>query len=325
MNGRRLAAMLAAGVALAAMPVVVQAAKPTELFKSAVSPTRGTTATAFTLSVHYRSDKGFAATSVIAMVGGRAVSLRLVAGSATDGKFQATTKLQSGKWPVTFEARSAKGPDATLAGPSISVAAPPPPPRRPKPSAAPTRAPPPPRATPPPGATPRPVKAAPSAPASPRAVPSASSSGRASPAAAVPTSRGSRRPSSSSPSSSPTDQMGGTQSGGTTDASQGSSSGPPLGALLPLALLVVSGGVLAALARRRAEGEVPSADDPLSLPQALTIDGNRPAVGEQTEDPILASMGLGARATQRSVVGAPITKSIRFGRGERPPRPGRSG
>jgi hypothetical protein len=314
MNGRRLAAVLAAVIALATMPGAVQAGKPNELFNASVSPTSGTTATIFTFSVRYRSDKDFNATSVVALAAGRAVPLRLVAGSASDGTFSGTAKLPDGKWRVTFEAQGAKGPNIRLVGPSLVISAPPPrPSRAPKATMAPAPAPPTPRPTP------RPAKTASAASASPRVVPPASSSERASPAADG-TASGTARPSSLSPSSSQTDQASGTQGGGNAIPPDAGNGGPPLVWFGLVALLLLSAGVFVALARRRPEGQVPPSGDQPSIPTARPpVNAHHSGVVEETEDPILAAMGLGHRATQASPVEAPITISVRFGRGERPP------
>ena len=314
MNRPGVAAVLLGLVVLASMPVVAHAAKPNELRNPAVSPTRGTTATVFTFSVRYLSDKDFAATRVVAIVAGRAVSLRLVSGDTSNGTFQGTAKLPGGRWAVSFEAQGAKGPKATVIGPSLVVEAPPPP--KPKPKPVPSHAPPPPP-------TPRPVATAPPASAKPRARPSAPSSRTPSPTPTG-TSRGPVDPSSPSPSPS-LNQVGGIGGDGNENGVSDRTGGSPLVWLIPLALLALSTGILVAMRRRSSEDEAPTSQDhEPSLPQTATTNGNPPSPREQTEDPILAAMGLGTRATQQSPVDAPISRSVRFGRGERP-REGNTG
>jgi hypothetical protein len=118
------------------------------LSDGSASPTTGTTATAFTFSVHYTSsDPPRPAQAVHAAMGNATVPLTKVSGTALDGTWQGTSTLPAGTWQVTFHAESAGEPPQPLLGPTVTVTAPPPTPQ-------PTPPPPPP---PPPTAAPTPV------------------------------------------------------------------------------------------------------------------------------------------------------------------------
>lgn len=314
MNSRRIAAVVCGVVALAAMPVTVQA-KPNELLNGGLSPSSGTTATSFTLSVQYRSDKDFAATKVVALVAGKTVTLRLVAGTTVNGTFRGTSKVPAGRWTVRFEAQAAKGPTVTLVGPTLLVSPPQPP--KPKPTVAPTRTPPPtPKPTnepsrepPSPRPTPRPVN--------PREIPSASHAANASPGAGG----GSGSSSAPSGSSSPTELAGGGATSGTSGTGGAGNAGPPLSRLgiLGFAMLSVLGFIV--LSRRRAaEPSVPPDESAVPVPRSVSSIASAQST-PQTDDPILAAMGLGRRVVPPAAINAPTTRAVRSGRGERPARP----
>ncbi|MGH2394585.1 MAG: hypothetical protein ACRDGH_14045, partial [Candidatus Limnocylindria bacterium] len=124
-------------------------AAPNTLSNGTVSPTRGSTATTFTFTVHY---EGAPASATFA-IAGRTVPMTVVSGTTSDGMFAGSTTLPVGSWQVTFVA-VAQGKDDTLRGPTVTVtstATPrpttaPTPPSTPAPT--PTQAPPPITATP---------------------------------------------------------------------------------------------------------------------------------------------------------------------------------
>ena len=127
------------------------AAASNSLGAPAVAPTTGTTSTDFGLRVSYDSAQEFPATRVVALVAGRTVTMALVAGTATHGTYEATTRLPAGRWPVTFAATASQGKSPTLAGPTVVVTAPATVTPRPAPTSTPRSTPVPvPPATPPP-------------------------------------------------------------------------------------------------------------------------------------------------------------------------------
>ncbi|HEX2194944.1 MAG TPA: hypothetical protein VHK63_08340, partial [Candidatus Limnocylindria bacterium] len=91
---------------------------------AAASPRSGTTATHFQLSVRYVSPGGNPAKAVTAQAGPVTVDLALATGTPLDGTWSGVTLLPAGTWPVSFAASAARGPDPTLVGPSLAVAAP---------------------------------------------------------------------------------------------------------------------------------------------------------------------------------------------------------
>ena len=116
-------------VAIAGSPTPARAASV--LSGGGVSPTIGSTATAFGFSVHYTSTDNPArpAQAVWAQVGSVTVSLTKVDGSAHDGTWQGTSTLPAGTWEVTFKATtSGDSQPQPLPGPMITVTEPPPPP-----------------------------------------------------------------------------------------------------------------------------------------------------------------------------------------------------
>ena len=99
MSPRRpvLYAMAIAGC-LISSPALTAAAAPNQLAKPEVSPGIGSTTTSFSFSVSYASDKGFAATSVVAIAAGRSIALRLASGTATGGTYTGASTLPAGNW-----------------------------------------------------------------------------------------------------------------------------------------------------------------------------------------------------------------------------------
>ena len=305
---------------------VVAAAGPNELSNGWVSPTSGTTSTAFTFSVDYRSDREFAATSVVAVVAGRSVTLRLAGGNASAGTFRGTSALPAGRWPVTFQAQASQGPSPSLAGPTLVVAAPPPPP--PPATPKPTPAPP-----PPPPSTPVPAPAT-TAPVPPTTTPATTP--RPQPSAAVTTPAPIRSPGATS---SPTDSAAlpstsiAASSTATPSATSGLAAGPgvgdqggdgddnPAGMLFGLGALSLAGlaslGVM--ITRRNRSREEPPQPAAERIPLVTPARPSRPAGIQPVEDPILVAMGLGT--ARHPDPDAPITRSVHSGPGERPPPP----
>jgi len=147
MKRTRTIAFVVATVAAVLVAPTAAWAKSNQLSAPAVSPASGTTSTTFAFQVSYT---GFAAQSVSVAVAGMNLRMSLVSGSPTDGQFAVSSRLPAGRWPVSFSASSAKGPPASLAGPSIAVSsAAVSPPAPPAPSSS----------------TPRPAQSAPAAPA----------------------------------------------------------------------------------------------------------------------------------------------------------------
>ena len=205
--------LIAALVLLPSMPVAAASA----LENPSASPPSGTTETIFVFLVDYVTDSTWGANSVsveIVGLGGSALPMSLVAGSAVDGTWQSNeTMLPEGSWETVIRAANEGPPPqqpAEIAGPTVVVNAPPTPTPTPgqptpAPTSQPTAAPsasasasPPstaaatPVPTPlPPGATPTPTPVA-----TPDSTPGASPGGTAS-ASAVPGGSPSDRPSGS--------------------------------------------------------------------------------------------------------------------------------
>ena len=191
------ALVLAFALALALTPTPARAAGA--LSDGSVTPTSGTTTTAFTFTVSYLSADSPTrpAQSVWADVGGMTVPLVKVSGAAHDGTWQGTSTLPAGTWQVTFFATTSADPQPEpLAGPIVTVTqapTPTPPPPTPRPTAPPTArptAPPAPRPTAAPNSPPAtdpPLTTAPTAAddEDPSATPRASSSPRLSAAASA--------------------------------------------------------------------------------------------------------------------------------------------
>lgn len=151
------AALFALSLACASTP----ARAASVLSDGSVTPTSGTTATAFTFSVHYTSTDSPTrpAQAAWAQVGSVTVTLVKVSGSAHNGTWQGTATLPAGTWQVTFHATTSSDPQPEpLLGP-IVIVTPPPPTPTPSPTPAPTATPtqPPPTPSPPTDPTPRPL------------------------------------------------------------------------------------------------------------------------------------------------------------------------
>jgi hypothetical protein len=121
MSPRRAIVVLAMLAALVVAPSSVSAAEPNELLGAAITPSAGTTATLFELSVSYSG--GNPANAVTATVGGKTVALWLSSGNELDGTWTGATALPQGSWWVTFRADVSRKRDPTaLAGPvSVSL------------------------------------------------------------------------------------------------------------------------------------------------------------------------------------------------------------
>jgi hypothetical protein len=104
-------------------PSIVLAAPPNALSSPAVTPTSATTLTPVSVSVHYTSTAGNAATGVFASIGPLEVSLTRVGGTAVNGTWSATTLAPVGTWRVTFRATASQGPQPTIDGPLLTVTA----------------------------------------------------------------------------------------------------------------------------------------------------------------------------------------------------------
>ena len=161
---RALRILAAALLALSFASATAPARAASVLSDGSVTPESGTTATAFTFSVHYTSTETPTrpAQAVWAQVGGVTVTLIKVSGSAHDGTWQGTATLPAGTWQVIFHATTSGDPQPEpLPGPIITVTEPPPTPTpapTPPPIAAPTPLPPapPPSTNPPPAPAPVP-------------------------------------------------------------------------------------------------------------------------------------------------------------------------
>ena len=332
----RCAALLAM-CCLMLSPALAAAAAPNQLHTGSVTPGSGTTQTTFTFSVAYSSEKGFAATSVVALVAGRSIQLQLVSGSASAGTFRGSAVFAAGRWPVTFKAQATQGPAPSLAGPTIVVSAPPAP--KPVPVATPAPQPPVPAQTAPgaaaPGAaapgTPGPPSEAPDpipSPSEPDRSPGSSPmptvSPRPDPSGAGSESLASPGPSTTLPTESGTPGFAGGLSA--PDTSDG-----PVGTLAWL--ITIGAGAAAVLLliwwRRRGEGEEVPADiapavDPLPISLAASANARhrQAAQGAHAEDPILAAMGVGAGPARHPQPDAPLSRRVSSGPGERPPAGG---
>jgi hypothetical protein len=147
--------LLALAVLNLAIPASAAAAAA-KLTGGIVTPTTGTTATAFQLSVHFVGTATDEAITVTASVAGQTIALSLT-GTPRNGTWTGSSTLPVGSWPVTFSSVSSGGTNPTF-GPTapvvVTAATPPPTPvPTPVPTARPT-----PRPTPLPAtATPQPV------------------------------------------------------------------------------------------------------------------------------------------------------------------------
>jgi hypothetical protein len=248
----RLLRALAAGLlALSLASASTPARAASVLTDGNVSPTSGTTATAFTFSVHYTSTDSPVrpAQAVWAEVGGVTVALIKVSGSAHDGTWQGPpatlppATLPAGTWQVTFHATTSSDPQPDpLPGPMVTVTEPPPTPTpapTPQPTAAPTPLPPAPSppTNPPPAPVPAPL---PTPPPTDDNVPTPTQPPSPSP---TPSTSGSARPETPAPSPTPTasDDDGPAGTPGPFDPAA-DDAGTPLGSRLA-SLLIIGGSM----------------------------------------------------------------------------------
>jgi hypothetical protein len=117
----RVLVVLATLAALLGAPPSASAAA-NALHSASATPTAGTTQTTFELRVHYEGR--FPATSVQVTVATRTVSMARVAGSAADGRWEASLQLPAGVWPTTFTASAERGASPVLVGPTLTVIGP---------------------------------------------------------------------------------------------------------------------------------------------------------------------------------------------------------
>jgi hypothetical protein len=126
------------------------AAAAAKLTGGTVTPTTGTTATAFQFSVHFVGSATDEAVTVTASVAGATVALSL-SGTPRNGTWTGSSTLPVGSWPVTFTAISSGGTNPTLGPTATVVVTAPTPPPTPVPTPTPTATP---RPTPKPTAVP---------------------------------------------------------------------------------------------------------------------------------------------------------------------------
>jgi hypothetical protein len=115
----RIVAILAAVAALTGAPSIASGAG-NSLSSPTASPTSGTVATVFILSVSY--DGKWPATAVAVSVAGLTLPLGRIDGTAERGTWAVSTVLPAGTWTPTFRALAAQGNAATIAGPTVTVA-----------------------------------------------------------------------------------------------------------------------------------------------------------------------------------------------------------
>ncbi len=152
---------------VAALFLVITCALPVAALSSVsltdpvASPTSGTTSTAITFSVTYRSASGRASASIQVRVADHVYAMHADSDSNAYEKgvrFSVTTKLPGGSWPSEFTASDGKGGQASVDGPTITIAPDPTPTPRPTPTPTPRpTATPTPRPTATPAPTPRPT------------------------------------------------------------------------------------------------------------------------------------------------------------------------
>lgn len=118
---RRAALLLAMLAALHGAPSPLLAAQPNHLSSPMAAPRAGSSRTAFDLSVRYVSAAGNPARRVVAHAGPTSVDLALVSGTALDGTWAGEVQLPAGTWSVTFRAVVDRGPEPSIAGPTLTV------------------------------------------------------------------------------------------------------------------------------------------------------------------------------------------------------------
>ena len=119
---RRSLLLLAMLAALLWAPSSVSAAQPDQLSSGNALPVIDETG-AFLLSVHYTSTSGNPAQTVSAAVAGQTVPLVLLSGTALDGTWGAAADLPEGSWVVTFNATTAAGPQPPATYSAVTVGA----------------------------------------------------------------------------------------------------------------------------------------------------------------------------------------------------------
>lgn len=316
---RRVLYALALAGCLTSSPALTAAAAPNQLANPTVSPGVGSTTTTFNFGVSYASDKGFAAMSVVAIAAGRSIVLRLASGTATGGTYTGASTLPAGNWAVTFEAQATQGPNASLSGPTVRVAAPvsAPPPPPPAPASRP--------AAPTPTVLPL---ATPSVVITPAAQPVATATTRPSVGPSTPVTEATTVPSASFAVSEPPLRssaypiLGAVGTGGAGTTKSSNDDGSILGWLVGIAAvgLLAGLGLVVARARRRRRARMesaPSVKVTVKRPSGpAAIAAGRTVPAHYVEDPILAAMGIG-KAVAGKPVEAPLTRRVRSGPGER--------
>jgi hypothetical protein len=324
MRARRHFASAAIGTFLWLCCAQVVFAGVNQLSGGRATPTSGTNQTVFIFSVSYQSSKGWAPQAVIANVAGKSVMLQLVSGTAPHGVYRGSSILPAGTWSVVFSASAAKGPNTTLAGPTLTVRAAKLAPT-PAPKLTPTPAPKPlPKAISSPAAT----AASTTPPAHPTpARPAATRLPRSSSVAAAHSGPPpSKRPlpavltTHSSPSATPL-RLG----NGRGQPSQASASIALLLAVLAVCLLAAA-GVLLLIGRRHrqpAEALQPVVQFVAQQPRSRV---RRPDPAARGDDPILAAMGIGTIQSEEKAgdspgdTAAPVRRDLRVAPSERVPR-----
>jgi hypothetical protein len=209
------------------------------LSDGSVTPTSGTTATAFTFSVHYTSTDSppRPAQAVWAQVGSLTITLIKVSGSAHDGTWQGSATLPAGTWQVTFHAMTSGDPQPEpLFGPMVTVTEPPP---TPQPTAAP--APPPPAPPPPVNLAPQPLPVP--QPTAPRTLDDGPTQTRPPSPSPTPSASGSARSRTPVPTPSSTAEMDDDPSGTPNPSDLAAEdTAPPPGSIL--ASLLIIGGTM---------------------------------------------------------------------------------
>ena len=161
-TGQLLTTIAAAAFLLLSLALPVGAVEgPTKLYDPSASPAAGTTGTTITFTVGYRNREGSAPAFVRVVIDGSAHDM---SGDGEDWKrgvsFVWTSTLSEGTHTISYAASDTRRFTDEIAGGTVTITAPPPPPATPAP----------PTPTPPPAATPAPTSA-PAATAHPAATP----------------------------------------------------------------------------------------------------------------------------------------------------------
>ncbi|HEX6656147.1 MAG TPA: hypothetical protein VF153_08060 [Candidatus Limnocylindria bacterium] len=330
MPGSRSLVLLAMLAALVWTPSSVSAAQPNQLSSGDALPVVGDSPTSFVLSVQYASTGSNAAQTVTAMVAGQTIPLALLSGSALDGIWGATVTLPEGVWIVTFNATTAGGPQPPPTYSEVTVNAP-----ASSPAPAPSDDP---SGTDDPGNGPgRSANPAPQATASPRASHPAPQrqAARPSSSAAPEITRGEgdrherprpRRARDDDPSATPESEIaGGT---GTPPPEPIKQPGPDGlwwvlvwgSGVVGIIALMGTGWLLLAGRRERRAAEAGDLDADLAGRAIPTVEQRalRRARLRQSDDPILAGLGLDEKRTRPKPRAATRAASPRPRRGGRP-------